>query len=1240
MRTLLLLATLVALASPFARASAQSDVIRGRIVGPDSRPIERATVTVTSLRGNLSRVARTDRDGRYTISFPGDDGDYFVSVAALGFAARRFEVKRTIDQEIIVGNARLAVAAQQLDVMRVDATRQRVSRTELPLDVSGSDRATNNSANGADPFADLAALAASLPGVQLIPSADGPSGFSVLGLTADQNVMTLNGMTFGGSTLPRDANVSTSVVTTPYDVSRGNFSGGMLALRTEPASNYITRIGGVNFDSPTLQWTDRAARATGQQYGNVSVGGRLSGPIQFDRSSFNLAYQAGRRSADYQTLLNTDAVGLQAAGIAADSARRLAALLQRAGVPTSVAGLPRSRFNDNASLFGTFDFMPSASSGQALNVTVNGAWNRSDPAFGDPTQLPTRSGTRQNWYAGAQARYSTYFGSGILSETSLGLTEQRNDGSPFLDAPGAMVRVSSAFADGTSGIQGVSFGGNADLASRQTTGTQQVANQLSWFSFDNKHRLKLTTELRRDASAQDLTPNRRGTYGYNSLGDLEANRPSAFMRTLGSQARDASGYVAAASLGDSYRPTDRLQLQYGLRADANRFDATPAYNAAIARQFDARNDRLPNRLYLSPRVGFSYAYGSTPRATAFDGAVRDPRATIRGGIGVFQSTPTSAQLGTVLDNTGLANGSSQLVCIGAAVPSPDWASYANGGASPTQCADGTSGSAFANSAPNVALFARDYRSPRSVRSNVQWSGLALDNRIALSVDLTYSLNLAQASVSDLNFAPSTQFSLGDDGRPVYARPQAIDAATGTIGAGEGRVDRAFARVTELRSDMRSDARQLTLQLRPASFDATLSWGLSYVYSQARERYRGFTSTGGNPLDVAWSRSPFDSRHQIVYTFTYNALDVVRLNWYGSLRSGTPYTPLIASDINGDGFANDRAFIADPSSATDATLAAGMRSLLNGASSSVRGCLESQLGSIAARMSCQGPWTTTSNLTLSLNPLRVRMPQRATLSFQLSNPIAAADLALHGERGVRGWGQQFTPTTQLLFVRGFDATTRRYRYEVNQRFGSTAVAQNALRTPIALTAMVRVDVGPTRERQALTEMLDRGRTLPGQKLPEQIIKARYGTIGIVNPMAELLRQSDTLALSPMQGDSIAQMNRRYMMRVDSIWAPVAKFLAALPDRYEQGEAYARYRAAREANVDALSAFAPALRRLLTADQWRRVPPSITSYTNVRYLASIRSGTAGSDLGTLMNGMPLPAGASNPAAAAIMMHGGTP
>ena len=135
--------------------------------------------------------------------------------------------------------------------------------------------------------------------------------------------------------------------------------------------------------------------------------------------------------------------------------------------------------------------------------------------------------------------------------------------------------------------------------------------------------------------------------------------------------------------------------------------------------------------------------------------------------------------------------------------------------------------------------------------------------------------------------------------------------TGAIASGEARVASAYTHVNELRSDMKSESKQLTVSISPTSFNSTITWGLSYVYAQTREQYRGFTSTTGNPLDVAWGRSGFDSRHQFQYRLTYNAFDWVRIGWNGSFRTGTPYTPTVTGDINGDGYSNDRAFVFDP-----------------------------------------------------------------------------------------------------------------------------------------------------------------------------------------------------------------------------------------------------------------------------------------------------------------------------------------
>ena len=98
--------------------------------------------------------------------------------------------------------------------------------------------------------------------------------------------------------------------------------------------------------------------------------------------------------------------------------------------------------------------------------------------------------------------------------------------------------------------------------------------------------------------------------------------------------------------------------------------------------------------------------------------------------------------------------------------------------------------------------------------------------------------------------------------------------------------------------------------------------MSYVYSNVREQTRGFSSTAGDPLAVEWARSPFDSRHQLVYNLGYNFFDFVRLNWFGSVRSGSPFTPMIIGDANGDGYSNDRAFVFDPAAPGDEAVLIG------------------------------------------------------------------------------------------------------------------------------------------------------------------------------------------------------------------------------------------------------------------------------------------------------------------------------
>ena len=212
--SLLLVLLLGAFAPSRLHAQGDADIIRGRVLGPDKKPVENVTVTATSLVNQTSRTAKTNKDGRFSIIFNGGGGDYMMAYIAIGFAPTRFEVKREVDEDILIADATVNKTAVSLDAVRVTAGRERPDRNGNSLDVGGRDQAVNTNNVPIDILGDLSAMAATLPGVTLIPGADGAAnGFSVLGLGADQNNITLNGLNFAGTDLPRDATTQQRVTT-------------------------------------------------------------------------------------------------------------------------------------------------------------------------------------------------------------------------------------------------------------------------------------------------------------------------------------------------------------------------------------------------------------------------------------------------------------------------------------------------------------------------------------------------------------------------------------------------------------------------------------------------------------------------------------------------------------------------------------------------------------------------------------------------------------------------------------------------------------------------------------------------------------------------------------------------------------------------------------------------------------------------------------------------------------------
>jgi hypothetical protein len=1210
-------ALLAVLCLASAASAQQTDVIRGRVSGPDATPLEGVHVRAMSYQGSITKTATTDKGGRFTIIFINGEGDYWLDFTKLGFAPKRFEIKKVGDEEVMLADTRLSSTIAALDAVNIVGQPNRAlpNRNAAGADVGGGDRPLTNVVVAPDQAGNLAAMAATIPGIQLIPGFDGAADtYTLLGLTGDQNNTTFNGLGSGISALPPDILATTSIRPYPFDPASGGFSGAQISIQTLPGSNF-SRRGVTNVDiAPPLEWADSTAAAQGQKYTNSRLGGNAAGPISTDKAFYNASYNFGTRFNDFESLLNTSPAGLAATGVAPDSVTRLLGILRGLQVPANVANAPAVQSQDVVQATTNIDFMPSSSgTGHSFTLGVAGNYQRTEPAGGRIGVLlttPAHGGQTGLWGANAALVHSNYFWFGILTKTTLGIAESGNATEPYVRLPEGTVRVNSQLPDGSAAVKSLSFGGNPLLTSFRNQ-TAQLQNQLSWYSEDNHHTLKLTSSIARDAFTNDVSSNLLGSFAYNSLGDLETGKAASFTRTLSKNTQSGSQLTGALAFGDYWRPAPSVQVQYGLRVDANRFLSTPSFNQAVLDTFGLRNDFVPDRAYLSPRVGVQWYYGTAPEVSYAPGSARPPRAVIHAGVGIFQNIAGAQLVRNAVNSTGLPNSTQTITCVGAAVPFPDWNAFLTDQAAvPTSCADGSAGTVFSTSAPSVSLFDPRYRQPQSLRGAADWSSPVLDNRFVLGFQAIVSSGFNQQGTVDLNFNPVERFALANEGgRPVFADPSAIVPATGAIATRDTRVSQAFQRVTVQRSDLRVDSHQFTVNLKPVTANPWLRWDLTYALLDVREKVYGFTNTVGNPFDTYWGPQLQAGRHTVVLNWSnFPVFDFVYLSTGLRLMSGQRYTPMINGDVNGDGSSNDRAFVFNPAATSDSAVASAMRSLLQTATPEARACLEKQLGLLAARGSCQAPWTATAGLQVRLNSAKVGLPKRLGVILTVQNPLGLADLAVHGSNDIHGWGQNIAPDQDLLYVRGFDPVAQRFKYDVNPRFGSTRPQQASTQLLPYISLTMGLDIGQPRERQLLTQRLDMGRGRPGNKQAAESMK-QLGSSSIPNPMSMILQQQDSLRLTRAQADSLATLSHEFAVYADSVWTPVSNVLQGLPEHYNRGDAYDRYVSAREKTVDFLLTLVPDARRVLTASQRRKLPVQISNYLDERVLRFLRSSTAG-------------------------------
>jgi hypothetical protein len=292
--------------------------------------------------------------------------------------------------------------------------------------------------------------------------------------------------------------------------------------------------------------------------------------------------------------------------------------------------------------------------------------------------------------------------------------------------------------------------------------------------------------------------------------------------------------------------------------------------------------------------------------------------------------------------------------------------------------------------------------------------------------------------------------------------------------------------------------------------------------------------------VEWAPSQNDARHVFVLSAAFSTSKTGTVTMFSRLQSGRPFTPLVQADVNGDGRGGDRAYIPNPAVGSDANLASQLRTLLAKGSGTARDCLSTHLGRVAPRNGCRGPWTSSLNIQWS-PPKPKKWGYRVTPNLYLENVLAGLDQAVHG-RSLHGWGSPAAPDPVLLIPRGFDATNKRFNYDVNPRFADTRPARTLFRNPFRIVIDFSLNLSTDFGLQQLRRAVEPVKTPTGwQRRSADSLTAFYlsNTSDIYKTLIE---QSDSLFLSKAQITSLQVADSVFSARVRALYVPLGEYLA--------------------------------------------------------------------------------------------------
>ncbi len=495
-----------------------------------------------------------------------------------------------------------------------------------------------------------------------------------------------------------------------------------------------------------------------------------------------------------------------------------------------------------------------------------------------------------------------------------------------------------------------------------------------------------------------------GNWTFGSLDSLTAGNPRQYQvsvpvcpdGTIGGAGCDGAVRFRAgqfaAYMQDDWTASPNFNMSFGLRMDNPVFFTKPPTNPTVLTQFGLNTADVPtNNMQWSPRVGFNW------------NVTGDSRNQVRGGLGMFQSSPAYVWLSNSFQNSGGVSGFASLNCSNnAAAPLFTAANIAN---APQACRTAVNAAAgsevdFAN--PNIKF-------PQVLRGN-----LAYDRDLTHGIIGTFE-GLYTKAINSLfyyNLALQDQpIGTGVDGRAIYGlQPNSPSLKVTGRNA-----------VYDVINKSQDYSYSFTGQLQK-HFTANFGGSIAYTYSQAlsiqdltsstaSSQYRFGRVYSGSQLDTPLAHSAFETPNRIISGLNYTLPSKTSLALIYTGQSGIRFAYTSSNDLNGDNqTANDPIYVptgkSDPKGPVFASNFTGSNGVVYTPDQqatafdnfiSSNSCLSSQRGKIMERNSCFSPWTNEFDISVEQGITTLR---GQNLSLRL-------DVFNFGNLLNKNWGRQIT-----------------------------------------------------------------------------------------------------------------------------------------------------------------------------------------------------------------------------------------